>query len=288
MEGTEPPLGQRHARVSVPRAPKGALLGLRHVGGQLPTADTPALHLSINDWNDRALGQGSALQVRFVTVRYPPSGNLLKDLLGARLEGGRGGMIQPPPPPPPRSPGFETKGARLGQRTEINTKRRGLALLGVRAQSLPIFEPGTRDSELGEGSGAAQEMPPSASRGSRFANQSCRNSGRPASASGLLGNTQQVWAPGAGVTAPRRGAGAAPGRSGAQPGPRAVSARQAPDRTRDAAFGRRGSEPPQPNPFLDRRLRVSPGPRGFQGAPPRPNSERFHHQHFTCLQASGR
>lgn len=40
-------------------------------------------------------------------------------------------------------------------------------------------------------------MLPTPSKGSRFANQSCGNSGRPDYFRGLLCNTQQVWPPGA-------------------------------------------------------------------------------------------
>lgn len=40
-------------------------------------------------------------------------------------------------------------------------------------------------------------MLPTASKGSQLANQSCRNSGLPDYLGGLLGNTPQVWPPGA-------------------------------------------------------------------------------------------
>lgn len=60
-----------------------------------------------------------------------------------------------------------------------------------------IFELGIRNSELSKNPGEAPEMLPPASMGTLFANQSCRNSGRPAYFGGLLGNTQQVWPTGA-------------------------------------------------------------------------------------------
>ena len=61
-----------------------------------------------------------------------------------------------------------------------HTKSKGLAILRVRGLSAVIFELGIRNSEISKNLGEAPEMPPTASVGNLFANQSCRNSGRPA------------------------------------------------------------------------------------------------------------
>lgn len=54
------------------------------------------MYLSSNNSNDRTLEGEFALQVGFMIPLYTPSDNLLRDLLGARLEGGSSGIILTP------------------------------------------------------------------------------------------------------------------------------------------------------------------------------------------------
>lgn len=104
-------------------------------------------------------------------------------------------------------------------------------------------------------------MLPIASKGSRFANQTCRNSGRPDYLGGLLGNTQQVWPPGA------RHDSAAPQdeRSNLSLGlgARAPSCLRAPSLGEDPRPASPGAR------TLNRREPpISPGPRGAERLPP--------------------
>lgn len=105
---------------------------------------------------------------------------------------GRGGIILNPDVAGVRNPGHLSRPVH-----RQHTKRKGLALLGVRDLSVVVFELGIRNSELSKKPGEAPEMFPTASRGNLLANQSCRNSLRPVYLSWLPGNTQQVWPPGA-------------------------------------------------------------------------------------------
>lgn len=127
-----------------------------------------------------------------------------------------GGIFLTPLPPPDVSR-VRISGHLSGPAHRQHTKRRGWRSLGE----------GISHSGLRQNPREAPEMLPTASKGSRFANRSCNNSGRPAYLSGLLGNTQQVWPPGLGMTAPRRRTREATCRSGAEPEPQAIPMPQA-------------------------------------------------------------
>lgn len=157
----------------------------RKLRGRLPPADSHSHTL-----NDRILGDSIARPGSLIFL-YTTFNNLLGT---CRCQAG--GWERPrysnPNVAEVRNPGHLSRPA-----NRQHTKRKGLALLGVRGLSVVIFELGIRNSELSKKPGEAPEMLPTASMGNLFANQSCRNSGRPAYSSGLLGNTQQVWPPGA-------------------------------------------------------------------------------------------
>ena len=162
----------------------------RKLRGRLPPADSHS-----NTPNYRILGDYSIALPGSIIFLYTTFNNLLRTCR-CQAGGWERRLYSNPNVAEVRNPGHLSRPA-----NRQNTKSKGLAILGVRGLSAVIFELGIRNSELSKNPGEAPEMLPTASMGNLlgnlFANQSCRNSGRPAYSSGLLGNTQQVWPPGA-------------------------------------------------------------------------------------------
>lgn len=141
----------------------------RKLRGRLPPADS---HSTTRNY--RILGDYSIALPGSIIFLYTTFNNLLRTCR-CQAGGWERRLYSNPNVAEVRNPGHLSRPA-----NRQHTKSKGLAILRVRGLSAVIFELGIRNSEISKNLGEAPEMPPTASVGNLFANQSCRNSGRPA------------------------------------------------------------------------------------------------------------